>query len=88
MDRDMGRSTEWDELPYFKLDEIWEVFGYSSKSSAAAAIHHGDFPVPTYRMGRFRVADREVVRAYFRKHRSEGAKKLREMLRAEARSAS
>ncbi len=61
------------ELPYFYLDEIFELFGYKTKRSAYVAIDRGCFPVPTYKMARRIVADREVVREFFRRERKRGA---------------
>ena len=66
------------ELPYFTLDEIFELFGYSSKRSAYVAIDRGCFPVPTYKVGRRIVADREVVRTFFARERERGAIHLQE----------
>ena len=71
---------EDDEFPYFTLDEIFEIFGYKNKGSAYVAIHRGCFPVPTYRLAGRRVADREVVREFFREKRRAGAEALRRRL--------
>ena len=67
---------EDEELPYFTLDEIYELFGYASKESAYTAIHRRCFPVHTYRLAGRRVADREVVREFFRAQRRAGAEAL------------
>ena len=71
---------EDDEFPYFTLDEIFEIFGYKTKASAYVAISRKCFPVPTYRLAGRRVADREVVRAFFREQRRVGAEALRRRL--------
>ena len=67
---------EDDEIPYFTLDEIFELFGYKSKQSAYVAISRGCFPVHTYRLAGRRVADREVVREFFRAQRRAGTEAL------------
>ncbi len=67
---------EDDERPFFTLDEIYELFLYKSKQSAYVAISRGCFPVPTYKLGGRRVADREVVREFFRAQRRAGAEVL------------
>ncbi len=72
---------EVDECPYFTLDEIYELFLYKNKQSAYVAISRGCFPVPTYRLAGRRVADREVVRAFFRVQRQVGAELLRQRIR-------
>jgi hypothetical protein len=41
-------------------------------------VHQGKFPVPTYKLGRIRVADRAVVEAYFRGQRERGMQLLDE----------
>jgi predicted DNA-binding transcriptional regulator AlpA len=57
--------------PYMKMDELAEVMGMSPKG-VANAISRGTFPVPTYRLGKARVADRAVVEAFFEAKRAEG----------------
>lgn len=70
-------EEETEERPYFYLSEIWDLFSYSSINSAYVAIHRGHFPVETYRIAGRRVADREIVRAFFKAQRQYGAKMLR-----------
>ena len=67
---------EDDERPYWTLDELFELFGYGNKHSAHVAISRGCFPVATYKLGGRRVADREVVREFFRAHRRAGVEAL------------
>ena len=67
---------EEDERPFFTLDEIYELFLYKNKRSAYVAISRGCFPVATYKIAGRRVADREVVRAFFRAQRRAGAEVL------------
>ena len=64
--------------PYFTTEELAELFGYASAQSVHSAISRGTFPCPTYRAGKRRVADCEVVTAYFRHHREQGIKELSE----------
>ena len=68
---------------FFTTDELADLFGYANAQSVHSAISRGSFPCPTYRIGGGRrVADREVVRAYFRHHRERGIKQLSESLGA------
>lgn len=60
------------ELPYLFVEELTVLFNYKNVESTQRAISRGTFPVATYRIGKRRVADREVVRAYFRKMRDDG----------------
>lgn len=53
-------------LPYLNVDELTTLFGYKNSASTLRAMSRGSFPVPTYKLGKFRVADREVVMQYFR----------------------
>ena len=64
------------ELPYVLIEDLTILFNYKNVESTQRAISRGTFPVPTYRVGKRRVADREVVRAYFRKMRDEGLKEV------------
>lgn len=57
--------------PYMKLDELADVMGMTPKG-VSNAISRGTFPVPTYRLGKARVADRAVVEAFFEARRAEG----------------
>jgi len=66
------------EIPYFTLDEIYELFGYTNRRSCYNAIRAGVFPVRTFKIGRTIVADREVVREFFRSEREKGAIHLQE----------
>jgi hypothetical protein len=66
------------EIPYFTLDEIYELFGYTNIRSCYNAIAANRFPVHTYKIGRTIVADRAIVREFFRKEREAGAIHLQE----------
>ncbi len=77
MSIDEGTTVmEDNELPYWTLDEIFELFGYKNKQSAYVAISRGCFPVHTYRLAGRRVADCAVVREFFRARRQEGVEDL------------
>ena len=61
-------------LPYLDTDELTIVFNYKNVESTRRAMSRGTFPVPTYRMGKIRVADRELVKDYFRRMRDASVK--------------
>ena len=61
---------------YFTTEELANLFGYASMQSVHSAISKGTFPIPTYKLGKRRVGDREVVTAYFRYHREQGMQQL------------
>jgi hypothetical protein len=63
------------ERPYLDLIELAALFGIK-KSSLLNAISNEKFCCPTYKLGRHRVADREVVEAYFNAHRAEGLSQI------------
>jgi len=67
------------ELPYFTLDEISELFNYTNIGSCYNAIRGGRFPVKTFKVGRTIVADKAVVREFFRVEREAGAVHLQNM---------
>ena len=60
------------ELPYLFIEELTVLFNYKNVESSLRAISRKTFPIPTYKLSGRRVADREVVRDYFRKMRAEG----------------
>jgi len=57
--------------PYLKMEELAELFGLTCKS-LHNAIHCERFPIPTYKLGKFRVADKVVVAKYFELKSVEG----------------
>lgn len=57
--------------PYMKIEELADVMGMTPKG-VLNSISRGTFPVPTYRLGKARVADRAVVQAFFEARRAEG----------------
>tara|TARA_R100001443_G_scaffold108702_2_gene119502 strand:- start:6035 stop:6235 length:201 start_codon:yes stop_codon:yes gene_type:complete len=59
------------DRPYLTANEIAELFGIS-KGALMNSISREKFPLPTYRLGRHRVADKQVVEAFFKARRLEG----------------
>jgi len=41
------------------------------------ALHSKTFPIPTYKIGKRRVADKDVVEAFFEQKKLEGMQKIR-----------
>lgn len=62
--------------PYLELPELAALLGYGRIESIHNAIYKGTCPVPTYKLGRRRVADRAVVQAYFARKREQGLAEL------------
>ena len=63
------------EKPYLTIAELAGLFGMTTQS-AHNSIYEGRFPVPTYKTGRWRVADKFVVQKYFDTRRAEGLSML------------
>ena len=63
------------ERPYLTTHELAELFKIS-KGGLLNAISREEFPLPTYRLGKQRVADRQVVEAFFKARRLEGLQKI------------
>lgn len=59
------------EVPYYNIDELAQLFGITT-ASLQNSMSQERFPVPTYKLGKYRVADKKVVQAYFDKHQKEG----------------
>jgi|TARA_B100001093_G_C26741905_1_gene977090 hypothetical protein len=59
------------ERPYLNIDELADLFGMT-KGSLLNSICRETFTLPTYKIGRQRVADRAVVEAFFEAKRAEG----------------
>lgn len=64
-------------LPYLTSDDLQLLFGYRTLKCLQQAVRNGNFPVPTYKIGRYIVADKEVVRAFFADQREKGLEKIR-----------
>lgn len=65
------------EKPYLTMGELANLFGLTTQS-LSNSIHEERFPVPTYKMGKFRVADKIVVQRYFDSRRAVGLSQLSE----------
>ena len=63
------------EKPDLDLTELSALFG-RKKSSLLNAISSERFCCPTYKLGRQRVADRNVVEAHFAAKRDEGLRQI------------
>ena len=63
------------EKPYLTTGELASLFGLTTQS-LHNSINEERFPVPTYKMGKFRVADKVVVQHYFDARRAVGLSKL------------
>ena len=61
---------------FLTTEELTDLFGYASVQSVYTSISKGTFPIPTYKLGKRRVADRAVVQAFFRYHREKGMHQL------------
>jgi len=59
------------ERPFMNLNELSELVGMTEQG-IRNAITRGAFPIPTYKLGRNRVADKEVVSQYFQTKRNNG----------------
>jgi hypothetical protein len=64
------------ERCFYNTTELAELFGYANAKTLLNQCHKGKFEVPTYKIGKNRVADKEVVNLFFAKHRSDGFEKL------------
>ena len=65
------------EKPYLTMVELASLFGLTTQS-LQNSIHEERFPVPTYKMGKFRVEDKLVVQKYFDGRRAIGLSELAE----------
>lgn len=65
------------EKPYLTMGELASLFGLTTQS-LHNSINEERFPVPTYKMGKFRVADKVVVQHYFDSRRAVGLSALEE----------
>lgn len=59
-------------MPYVYIDDLANIFNYKNKETAYKAVQAGVFPVATYRLAGQIVADREVIREFFRLRRRRG----------------
>lgn len=64
------------EVPWVAVEEVCELYGVSY-ATAKNKIHNETFPVPTYKVGKIHVIDRQVHDEYFRRHREAGLRALK-----------
>lgn len=76
-----------DYLPYLTSEDLQLLFGYRTLKCLQQAVRKGNFPVPTYKIGRFIVADKEVVREFFANQREQGLQGLEAIRRRQERNA-
>lgn len=63
------------DRPFYTMEELSELLCMSTKG-ILNAVSAERFPIPTYKVGKHRVADREVVRHYFEAQRAKGMSEL------------
>ena len=63
------------EKPYYTMAELADLMSMSIKG-LHNSLHKDSFPIPTYKLGKFRVADKEVVNLYFEEKRLESMRKF------------
>jgi len=62
---------------WLDVDDLLTIFSnYNSRDALYKAVQRGTFPCPTFRLGTKIYADREVVKAYFKRLRDEGLREL------------
>ena len=71
------RRSEMKGTETVSANELAQIFGYANAGSVYTAISSGTFPIDTFRLGKRRVADKQVVLHYFEMKREEGLEKLR-----------
>lgn len=59
------------ETPWVAVRDVCGMYGYTY-GTAKGKIQNETFPVPTYKVGRTPVIDREVHDEYFRRKKQEG----------------
>ena len=63
------------DKPYLGVNELSHLMGMSQQS-VLNAIHRDNFPIPTYKLGKLRVADKLVVEAFFQNQREIGLEQI------------
>lgn len=61
--------------PYLDMKELAQLMGINPKS-LQNSIYREQFPIPTYKLGKHRVADKKVVDAFFKTQRDIGMEKI------------
>jgi transcriptional accessory protein Tex/SPT6 len=69
------------ELPFIELEDLVILFRYANRESARLAIERGVFPVEVYLLNGSYVADREVVRQFFKWQREKGLASLNKKIK-------
>lgn len=64
------------DMPWVAVKDVCKMYGLQY-ASAKNSIHLGTFPVPTYKVGKLWVIDRDVHEAYFRHMRQLGLASLK-----------
>lgn len=70
----MPKGYDEMKMPFWlTMKDLLKVFPqYSSLASIRSACRRGTFPIPTFKVGNKRYADKEVVAEYFKQQRREG----------------
>lgn len=63
------------EMPWVAVKDVCQMYGVTYET-AKNKIHAGTFDVPTYKVGKVLVIDREVHETYFRNMRLAGLRAL------------
>ena len=64
------------EVPYFSMEEIADVFGYSSARGVRQALAAGTLKLPTFKMRGRRFVHASVVAAFFERQKNDGLAEL------------
>jgi len=63
------------DKPYYQMAELAQLLGISLKG-LHNSVHKENFQIPTYKLGKKRVADKQVVNQFFVNKRQEGLSKI------------
>ncbi len=64
------------DVPWLTVKSVCRAYGVNF-ATAKKNILAGTFPVPTYKVGKLLVVDKEVHAEFFRKHRDAGLSSLK-----------
>lgn len=64
------------DMPWVAVKDVCSMYGVTFET-AKNKIHSGTFDVPTYKVGKLWVIDRQVHESYFNHMRSVGLQKLK-----------